>query len=83
MELNVFTTSMLLDIAYYITVSPSWGPGEKFIWDRISEITGIALAGVAQWIECQHEQTKGSLLRFPVRAYARVAGQVPSRGHER
>ena len=28
-------------------------------------------------------QTKGSLVRFPVRAHAWVAGQVPSRGRAR
>ena len=28
-------------------------------------------------------QTKGSLVQFPVRAHAWVAGQVPSRGHKR
>ena len=39
-----------------------------------------AVAGVAQWIECGL-QTKGSLVRFPVRAHAWVAGQVPSGGH--
>ena len=42
----------------------------------------LALAGVAQWIE-HGLQTKGALVRFPVRAYAWVAGQVPSGGHVR
>ena len=38
-----------------------------------------ALAGVAQWIECGL-QTKRSPVRFPVKAYALVSGQVPSGG---
>ena len=41
-----------------------------------------ALAGVAQWIE-HGLQTKGLLVRFPVRAHAWVAGQVPSGGFVR
>ena len=41
-----------------------------------------ALADVAQWIECGL-RTKGSPVRFPVRAYAWVAGQVPGTGHAR
>ena len=42
----------------------------------------LALAGVAQWIEGRPAglRTKGSLVRFPVRAYAWVAGQVPGWG---
>ena len=28
-------------------------------------------------------QTKGSLVRFPLRAHAWIVGQVPSRGHAR
>ena len=36
-----------------------------------------ALAGMAQWIECRL-RTKGSLVQFPVRAHAWVAGQVLS-----
>ena len=39
----------------------------------------LALAGVAQWIECGL-RTKGSLVQFPVRAHAWIVGQVPSRG---
>ena len=42
----------------------------------------LALAGVAQWIE-HGLRTKGSLVRFPVKAHAWVAGQVPSRPCER
>ena len=42
----------------------------------------LALAGVAQWIE-RGLQTRGLLVRFPVRAQAWVAGQVPSGGHVR
>ena len=42
----------------------------------------LALAGIAQWIECGLG-TKRSLVRFPVRAHAWVAGQVPSREHVR
>ena len=38
-----------------------------------------ALASAAQWIE-RGLWTKGSPVRFPVRAHAWVAGQVPSRG---
>ena len=41
-----------------------------------------APAGVAQWIDCGL-QTKGSLVRFPVRAHAWVVGQIPSGGHMR
>ena len=38
-----------------------------------------ALAGVAQWVE--HQPTNQvSLVQFPVRAHAWVAGQVPSWG---
>ena len=40
----------------------------------------MALAGVAQWVE-HGLQTKGSLVRFPIRAHAWVVGQDPSRGH--
>ena len=39
----------------------------------------LALAGVAQWIECW-PALKGPLVQFPVRAHAWVAGWVPSRG---
>ena len=38
-----------------------------------------ALAGVSQWLNTGL-QSKGSLVQFPVRAHAWVAGQVPSRG---
>ena len=42
-----------------------------------------ALAGVTQWIE-RGLQTKGLLVRFPVRAHAWVAGPRPQWGpHER
>ena len=41
--------------------------------------TVLALAGVAQWIECRL-QTTGSPVQFPVRACAWAAGQVPSGG---
>ena len=54
--------------------------------DKVAEKTQSeqqnALAGVAQWIECRL-QTKGSPVRFPVRAHAWVAGQVPRGGHVR
>ena len=40
------------------------------------------LAGVAQWIE-RGLQTTGLPVRFPVRAHAWIAGQVPSGGHMR
>ena len=42
----------------------------------------LALAGVGQWIECRL-RTKESRVRFPVRARAWVAGQVPSGAHVR
>ena len=42
----------------------------------------LALAGVAQWIECGL-QTKGSPVPLPVRAHAWIVGQVPSVGHAR
>ena len=38
------------------------------------------LAGVAQWTE-HGLRTKGSQVRFPVRAHAWVADQVPGWGH--
>ena len=41
-----------------------------------------ALAGVAQGLSTGL-QIRGSLVRFPVRAHAWVAGQVPSGGHVR
>ena len=41
-----------------------------------------ALAGVAQWIECQPVNQKVTGL-IPIRAHAWAAGQVPSGGHER
>ena len=37
----------------------------------------ITPAGVAQWIECPPENQR---VGFPIRAYAWVVGQVPSRG---
>ena len=40
-------------------------------------VIDLALAGEAQWIE-HGLQTKGSPVQFPVRAHARIAGQVPS-----
>ena len=45
----------------------------------VKQMTLPTLAGVAQWIE-RGLQTKGSLVRFPVRVHASVAGQVPSGG---
>ena len=45
-------------------------------------ITAWALAGVAQWIE-HRLWNKGLPFRFPVRAHAWVAGQVPSTGRWR
>ena len=44
------------------------------------EEQGLALADVAQWTECQPVNPK---VRFPVRAHAWVAGQVPSWGRVR
>ena len=41
-----------------------------------------ALAGVAQWIE-RGLWTKGSPVRFPVRAHAWFSGQIPSGDHVR
>ena len=37
------------------------------------------LAGMAQWIEHQ-PANQGSLVQFPIKAHAWVAGQVPSLG---
>ena len=53
-------------------------------WARlVRKGLSLTLAGVAQWIEWWPE-TKGSLVRFPLRAHAWVAGQVRSmRAHER
>ena len=46
-------------------------------------IKKMALAGMAQWIECCL-QTKGSPVRFPVRAYAWVVAGSPVKGmHQR
>ena len=40
------------------------------------------MAGVALWIECQPMNQRVTI-RFPVRAHAWVAGQVPSGEHAR
>ena len=40
----------------------------------------MALAGVVKWIE-HRLQTKGSLVWFPVREHAWIAGWVPRGGH--
>ena len=42
----------------------------------------LSLADVAQWLSVGLK-TKGSLVRFPVRAHAWVIGQVPSGGRAR
>ena len=52
----------------------------KFLLD-LKGMTRV-LAGVPHWIEHQL-RTNGSPVRFPVRALAWVASQVPSRGHVR
>ena len=44
------------------------------------KIRESALASVAQWIECQPANPKGSPVRFPVRAHAWPATQAPSSG---
>ena len=54
---------------------------ETFIEEGIRHKKQGDLAGVAQWIECG--QTKGSLVKFPVRAHTWVVGQVPSEDHVR
>ena len=36
----------------------------------------LALAGVAQWIECQPVNQRALPVQFPVRLHAWVAGQV-------
>ena len=55
----------------------------KFEIEKLKKQTNKKhLAGVAQWIE-HGLRTKGSLVRFPVRAHAWVAGQVPSGGQVR
>ena len=48
----------------------------------MNNCTLLALAGVAQWIECWpvNQNVTG---RFPVRAQAWVVGHVPSWGHMR
>ena len=46
------------------------------------KLSRVALAGVAPWIELGL-RTKGLQVRFPVRAHAWVAGQVPIGGHAR
>ena len=46
---------------------------------QVKELIHMALAGVAQWIECGL-RTKGSQVQFPVRAHAWIAGQIPSGG---
>ena len=46
------------------------------------ENASSSLADIAQWIEYRL-RTKGLPVRFPVRAHAWVAGQVPSRGRAR
>ena len=58
-----------------------WFSGFKYVSLGIKTLS--ALAGVAQWIE-HGLQTKGLLVRFPVRAHAWVAGPGPRWGpHER
>ena len=42
-----------------------------------------ALAGVAQWGECQHVNQRVVPVPFPLRAHAWVAGWVPNWGHRR
>ena len=49
---------------------------------RCLKLLHSALAGVAQWIELGL-QTKELPVQSPVRAHARVAGQVPSGSHVR
>ena len=49
---------------------------------RFNKIPTAALAGVAQCMSADLK-TEGSPVRFPVRAHAWVAGQVPSRGRTR
>ena len=51
-----------------------------FILQSVIKTELRALAGVAQWIE-YGLWIQGSLVRFPVRVHAWVAGQVPSEGH--
>ena len=62
--------------------APQWGT-ELATWVMCpDQKSNLALAGVAQWIECSL-QSKGSLVQFPVRAHAWVSGLVPSRGSVR
>ena len=64
----------------WASVSSLNGRIRKRVLLRISsEKKNCSLAGVAQWID-HGLWTKGSLVLFPVRAHAWVAGQVPSRG---
>ena len=56
------------------------GYGFSFWGDE--KVLKLALAGVALWIEHQIVNQR-SPVRFPVRAHAWVAGQVPGRGRVR
>ena len=49
------------------------------MWQNIKTVAWLVwLSGLSAGL-----QTKGSLIQFPVRAHAWVAGQVPSWGHVR
>ena len=65
-------TMYLLDL--YQTVLLGW------IYSRRCKNLILALAGVAQWID-SWLWTKGSPVRFPIKAHVWVAGWVPSGGH--
>ena len=52
-------------------------PHDQYV-KRLLKIRYFSLAGVAQWIE-HRLRTKGSPVRFPVRAHAWVAGRSPVR----
>ena len=54
----------------------------KVKWQRSDFQDLPALAAVAQWTECRPANPK-LLVRFPVRAHAWVAGQVPIWGRAR
>ena len=55
----------------------------NFPWKSSTSQDGVsAVAGVDQWIGCAL-RTKGSLVRFPVKAHTCVMGQIPSGGHVR
>ena len=58
---------------------PSQSTGSSFLISLVINHKPLALAAVAQWIECQPENRRVAGL-IPIGAHAWVTGQVPSWG---